>query len=102
MSLLRGVIRATVYVRVLPNRFVVRHIESGREVTVDSEQPFTTRRLFIGEFLPAAHTLRSAFRKVLPRIGFLSAPKVVIHQTTQTEGGLSAVRRPPALSSGLV
>src|SRR5580658_7466090 len=91
MSLFRGIVRATIYVRILPNRIVVRHIESGREVTVDSEQPFTTQRLLIGEFKPAADTLRGAFRQVLPRVGFLAAPKVVMHQTTHTEGGLSAV-----------
>lgn len=91
MGLLKGIVRATLYVRVLPNKFVVRHIESGREVAVDSQEAFTTRRLLIGEFIPAADTLRKAFREVLPLSGYLAAPRVVMHQTTLTEGGLSAV-----------
>jgi hypothetical protein len=83
--------RVTVYVRVFPNRFVVRHIESGKEAIVDSAPAFTTRRLLIGEFIPAAESLRTAFRQVLPKGPLVAAPVVVMHQTTLTEGGLSGV-----------
>jgi hypothetical protein len=91
MGYLKGIVRATLYVKVMPNRFAVRHIESGREVVVDSQEAFTTRRLLVGEFIPAADTLRRAFRQVLPLSGYIAAPRVVMHQTTLTEGGLSAV-----------
>jgi hypothetical protein len=88
MSLLQ---QSTIYVRVFPNRFVVRHIESGKEVAVDSLQPFTTCRLLIGEFTPAGDILRDAFRQLLLKRGLHVAPTVVMHQTTQVEGGLSTV-----------
>jgi hypothetical protein len=83
--------RAAVYVRVFPDRFIVRHIESGQETTVDSEPTFTTKRLLIGEFVPAATALRTAFRRVLPKSLLPLETTAVIHQTTMTEGGLFAV-----------
>jgi len=49
VSLLRGILRSTVYVRVQPNRFLVRHIQSGREVVADAAERLTTQRLLIGE-----------------------------------------------------
>lgn len=89
--MLRGILKATLYVKVLRNGFVVRHVESGKEVTLESNTPFTTTRLLVGEFTPAADTLREAFRQVLPRSAYLAAPLVVMHQSLMAQGGLSAV-----------
>lgn len=91
MSILRGILRSTLYVRVQPNRFLVRHIESGRSSTVDAVEPFTTRRLIIGEYGPAVNALRRAMTEVRYGVPFLSAPATVIHPLAMVEGGLSGV-----------
>ncbi len=91
MSLLRGIIRSTLYVRVQPNRFLVRHIESGRESSADAVEPFTTRRLIVGEYTPAVDTLRRAMRGLNSGNSYLAAPRTVIHPVAMVEGGLSAV-----------
>lgn len=91
--MLRRIIPATLYVKVMRDKFLVRHLESGREVILESTEPFSTSRLLVGEFTPAADTLRKAFRQVLPGSRYLSAPRVVMHQTMMAEGGLSAVEQ---------
>ena len=91
MSFLRGILRSTVYVRVLPNRFVVRHVESGRTATVDARETFTTKRLLVGEYGPAVDTLQRAFAEVKPGIAYLSDPIAVMHPIAMVEGGLSGV-----------
>ena len=91
MSFLRGILRSTLYVRVLPNRYVVRHLESGRSATVDAEQPFTTQRLIIGEYSPAVDALARGMKEVGYGIPFLSAPTTVIHPIALVEGGISGI-----------
>jgi rod shape-determining protein MreB and related proteins len=91
MLRLRGIIRATIYVRVSPNRFDVRHIESGREVSQIAVEPFTTRRLLIGEYYPAVQALQAAMTSVGFGRKYFAAPIAVVHPTAMTEGGLSGV-----------
>lgn len=91
MSILRGIVRSTLYVRVGPNRFHLRRVENAKEVVADSQEPFTTSRLLIGEFLPAEATLRAGMAQLRPGPVYLSDPAVVIHPLVMTEGGLSAV-----------
>ena len=88
---MRGIIRTTLYVRVQPNRFLVRHIESGREASADSSPPFTTQRLLIGEFLVAEATLRRAMAEVNFGNAYLAAPSIVMHPLAMIEGGLAPV-----------
>jgi hypothetical protein len=91
MRLLRGILRSTVYVRVLPNRFLLRHIESGRTASVDAMEPFTTRRLLVGEYAPAVDTLKRGLRELNYGIPYLSDPIAVMHPTSMVDGGLSGV-----------
>lgn len=79
------------YVRVQPNRFLVRHVESGRSSAVDASEPFTTHRLIIGEYGPALDALQRAMKEVRYGIAFLSAPSTVIHPLVMVDGGLSGV-----------
>jgi hypothetical protein len=88
---MRGIIKSTLYVRVQPNRFLVRHIESGREASTVSSQPFTTQRLLIGEFLLAEKALRDAMNQVGHGNSYLAAPTIVIHPLAMVEGGLAPV-----------
>ena len=89
--MLRGILRSTLYVRVQPNRFLLRHIESGRTSTVDAQTPFTTRRLLIGEYGPAVDALRRAMNEVRYGVPFFSAPTTIMHPLVMVEEGLSGV-----------
>lgn len=91
MIRLRGILRATLYVRVSPNRVDVRLIESGREASQIATEPFTTRRLLVGEYDPAVRALHAAMESVRFGHKYFAAPKVVIHPLAMSEGGLSAV-----------
>ena len=90
---LRGILKATVYARIRPNQFLVRHVESGREVQARSGQPFSTQRLLVGEFVAAADCLSQAIKDLKVGVPYLSAPTVVMHPLEMTEGGLCAVER---------
>lgn len=91
MNVLRGILRSTVYVRVQPNRFLLRHIESGRVAAIDAHEPFTTRRILVGEYGPAVDALRRGFRELSLGIPYLSDPVVVMHPIAMVDGGLSGV-----------
>src|SRR4051812_19992379 len=91
MSLLRGILRSTVYVRVQPNRFMLRHIESGRTASVDAREGFSTKRLIVGEYGPAVDTLTRGMKDLNYGIPYLADPVVVIHPLSMVEGGLSGV-----------
>jgi hypothetical protein len=91
MSLLRGILRNTVYVRVQPNRFLLRHLESGRTAISDAREAFTTSRILVGEYAPAVNALRSGFRELNLGLPFLSDPIAVMHPVAMVDGGLSGV-----------
>lgn len=88
---LRGILSATVYVKIRANEFIVRHIQSGREAKVRSAQPFTTQRLLIGDFLVAERCLSQAFREVRYGPAYFAAPTVVMHPLEMMEGGISPI-----------
>lgn len=89
--MLRGIIKATLYVRVSRNQFSVRHIESGRATQVTSDSPFTTHRLLIGNFSAAEVALRRAFAEVHSGPKYFAAPRVLMHPVEMVEGGLSDI-----------
>jgi rod shape-determining protein MreB len=81
----------TLYVRVSRNAFRVKHLETGKSVTVAAQEPFTTARLLVGNFQVAQRALRKAFRELIGG-GFLTfAPAVVMHPVEMVEGGLSDI-----------
>ena len=54
----------TLYVKVFKNRFVLRHIESGKSITEISLGEFTTIRLLVGQFSEADKTLRKGMKEI--------------------------------------
>lgn len=88
--MLRNLFSNTAYIRVKRNQFHIRHIESGIEVTVKSEAPFTTERMLIGEYLNAEKTLKAALKQVA-KSWLLLPPHVVIQPLEMIEGGLCQV-----------
>ena len=56
--------RRTIYIKVYKNKFIIRHIENKKEISVSASEPFTTKRLLIGEFLEAENTLHKGVHMV--------------------------------------
>jgi hypothetical protein len=88
---LYGILRPTVYVRIRPNRFLLRHVESGREATVDATEPFSTRRLLVGEYGPAVDALEKGMTELRLGNRYLAAPVAIMHPLEMVDGGLSGV-----------
>ena len=81
----------TVYVKVTKNQFWVRHIEQQKEAVETALEPFTTRRLLVGEFTTAEKYLRAVIKKVHEGKWFSASPVVIIHPMEMTDGGLSQI-----------
>jgi len=81
----------TVYVKVTKNQFWARHIEHQKEGIVTAVEPFTTKRLLVGEFTIAEKYLREAIKKVHQWKWFPASPVVIIHPMEMIDGGLSQV-----------
>lgn len=77
------------YVKVFPNRFELKHIESGKTVSSISPSAFTTNRLLVGQFIEADNALQKGMKELLGKRLFKQ--KVVIHPMEMTEGGLSSM-----------
>ncbi|MES9814134.1 MAG: 1-pyrroline-5-carboxylate dehydrogenase [Candidatus Thiodiazotropha sp.] len=89
--MLEQILIGTVYVKVAKNQFQVRHIEDKKEVTVTAVEPFTTKRLLVGEFMAAEKYLKQGVKKVHEGRWFPASPVIVIHPLEMIEGGLSEV-----------
>lgn len=77
----------TLYVRVTKDRMQVRHIESGREISLDAAQPFTSSRLLVANFSAAQRLLIRGIGEAAGRFGLASV--IVIHPAEMMDGGLS-------------
>lgn len=77
----------TLYVRITRNCMRVRHIESGREVSLDAAQPFTNSRLLVAGFSAAQRLLKQGIGEAAGRFGL--APEIIIRPAEMMDGGLS-------------
>ncbi|MDC9819056.1 YjaA family stress response protein [Pectobacterium polonicum] len=84
---------ASLYIRIYRDTLMVRNVDTQKEVTEQSEIPFTTTRLLLGQMIPAMKLLDRLTRKVAPKrlIDLFSSHKVIIHATEMNEGGHSQV-----------
>ena len=81
----------TVYVKVFPNRFELKHIESGRSEVEVSSESFTTARLLVGKFSIAERVLKRGMKRLHEKRWFSPSPIVVIQPMEKTDNGLSEV-----------
>lgn len=81
----------TVYVKVFPNRFEIKHIESGNLQMEVSGEPFTTERLLVGNFTAASDALKRGMKRLYQKKVFAPSLVVVIQPMQKTEKGLSEV-----------
>jgi len=79
------------YVRVRKNQFWLRNLSSLREAAFDSQPPFTTARLLIGQFQTAQDLLKRAVKKMSKGGIFAISPQVLIQPLEMIEGGLCEV-----------
>lgn len=82
---------ATVYVRIAKNRFHLRHIQQGKEVTVEAAEPFTSQRLLVGNFTKAEKCLRQGMAQLDAVPWWAPMPAMVVHPMEMLEGGLSEI-----------
>lgn len=81
-----------VYVKVFENRFVLRKLEDGaRPITVTADEPFTTKRLLVGQFAAAERSLKQGLKELSASSWLSPSPVVVIHPMEMIEGGLSEI-----------
>ena len=64
-----------------------RHLESGRQVSLDADPLFSSSRLLVANFSAARHLLQRGIRTLTSGIGL--APVIVFSAGEMTEGGLS-------------
>ncbi|MEI7179053.1 YjaA family stress response protein [Pectobacterium carotovorum] len=84
---------ASLYIRIYRDTLTVRNVDTKQEVTEQSETPFTTTRLLLGQMIPAMKLLDRLARKVAPKrlIDLFSSHNVIIHAMEMNEGGHSQV-----------
>ena len=81
----------TIYVKVSKDKLWVRQIETGKEMVISAIEPFTTKRLLVGNFLIAEKYLKDAVNKVRKNNLFSPSPIFVMQPLEMYEGGLSDV-----------
>ena len=89
--MLKKLFNSTVYVRVAKNQFQIRHIENKKEIIMSAVEPFTTKRLLIGEYRIAEKYLREGIKKVHQGRWLPASPVVIMHPLEMVDGGLSEI-----------
>ena len=79
------------YVKVYKNKFIVKNILENNEVILTATQPFTTKRLLVGEFIEAEKLLTKALKQASKDKWYYPSPVVVIQPMEMAEGGLSGI-----------
>ncbi|BES84135.1 hypothetical protein PEC302107_25790 [Pectobacterium araliae] len=84
---------ASLYIRIYRDTLMVRNVDTKKEVTEQSEIPFTTARLLLGQMIPAMKLLDQLTRKVVGKrlFNLFSSHNVIIHAMEMNEGGHSQV-----------
>lgn len=80
------------YVRVFTDAFKVALVSSpGTEQVFSPSQPFTTKRLLVGQFSVAEHCLKNAIESLVGKSLIPKSVAAVIHPQEMIDGGLSEV-----------
>lgn len=89
--MLKSFFEEKLYVRVGVNQFEIDNLSTGKSTVVTAADPFTTRRLLVGEFSSAEAQLRAGIRQAQRPGLFRRSPAVVIHPLDMIEDGLCQV-----------
>ena len=88
----------TLYVRVRKNRMDFRHVETGTEIGLEAQPPFSSARLLLADLSAAARMLKVGIGKTTGKLGL--APTIVFHPMDMVDGGLSEVEEGSYLKLG--
>ena len=85
--------KASIYVKIFPNKIEVTNLLTDESITRESTQHFSTKRLLIADYNTAELLLRSVLEdlKILKKFTF--GAKFIIQQMELLEGGLAEVEK---------
>ena len=78
---------AVVYAQIRANRITLRRVDTGQQVELPLEQPFSHERALLAN-LTNAH---ASMKKGLSELGGFVPPAVVVHPLERLEGGLTEI-----------
>jgi len=79
------------YIQVRRNSITVKDVYSSRTETSPPDLVFTTRRLLVGDFVPASKCLEAMVKRLYGNPVLPIRVPTVVHQLEMVEDGLSAV-----------
>jgi rod shape-determining protein MreB len=82
-----------IYIKIKTNNIWAKHLESQTIVELSAHQPFTTKRLLVGNFDAALFVIKNAINQTHSKTLKWVSPKVVIHPMEYLEEGLSPVEK---------
>ncbi len=89
---MKKVFSVELYVKVFPDIFKISIVsEPSHEQVFTSHQPFTTKRLLVGEFSIADQCLTNAVKAIVGKSFFPKSVAIVVHPQAMVEGGLSQI-----------
>ncbi len=95
--------RPTLYLKLSCNQMQLLHVQSGRELHLQANPPFSNQRLLVADFAAAEHLLQRAIGQLLPKrfMRLSLPPQLLIQPLERLEGGLSQVEERILLELGL-
>jgi hypothetical protein len=81
----------TIYVKISKNKLTARHIEDDKEITLQANEPFTSKRLLVGHFMAAEKLLTKAIKVIYKRGWLAGTPVIIMHPLEMIEEGLCVV-----------
>jgi len=82
-----GLSVAIIYARIRENRISLRRIDTGQEIELVAEQPFSHPRALLANFGNADGLMRRGLKQLTSVV----RPVVVVHPLEQIEGGLTQI-----------
>jgi hypothetical protein len=96
-------VRPTLYLQLSCNHMHLTHLQSGRELHLPADPPFSNQRLLVADFAAAERLLQRAIGQLLPKrfLRLSVPPQLLIQPLERLEGGLSQVEERILLELGL-
>jgi hypothetical protein len=96
-------VRPTLYLQLSCNHMHLTHLQSGRELRMQADPPFSNQRLLVADFATAERLLQRAIGQLLPKrfLRLSVPPQLLIQPLERLEGGLSQVEERILLELGL-
>jgi hypothetical protein len=96
-------VRPTLYLQLSCNQMHLTHLQSGRELRMQADPPFSNQRLLVADFATAERLLQRAIGQLLPKrfLRLSVPPQLLIQPLERLEGGLSQVEERILLELGL-